>query len=199
MTGRGGSQLGVLPCHPYCRPIAMMFRFHCPLALRLPRPLQSLVIVIVPLSLFFSCKPSPPSSCPPPPTEKNADTRLRNSSKEGNIQMPIPDGESCPRRATYNVDGGPAPSFSSSSSLLSSSPFSSPLPPLLLVDCCLLLPPPSLLLPVSLWPPRSAAAAPPPPPPPRCLPPRCYQATATAAAVLLLRRVNCKSLGCHGK
>ncbi len=62
MTGRGGGRQDVLPCHHHRRPIAMMFWFHHPSALRLSRPLQSLVVVIVPLSLFFSREPLPSSS-----------------------------------------------------------------------------------------------------------------------------------------
>ncbi len=48
-TGRGGSQQDVPWCHPRCRPIATMFWFHHPSVLRLPRLLQSLMVVIVPL------------------------------------------------------------------------------------------------------------------------------------------------------
>ncbi len=60
--GWGGSRQDVPRYHRCHRPIAAMFRFHSPSALRLPRPLQSLVVVIVPLSLSLSREPSRSSS-----------------------------------------------------------------------------------------------------------------------------------------
>ncbi len=55
--GPGGSQRDVPRCHRRRRPIATMFQFHCPSALRLPQPLQSLVVVIVPLLLSLFGEP----------------------------------------------------------------------------------------------------------------------------------------------
>jgi hypothetical protein len=53
--GPGGSRRDILRCHCRHRPrIAKMFRFHRPSVFPLSRPLQLLVVIIVPLLLSLS-------------------------------------------------------------------------------------------------------------------------------------------------